>query len=181
MAQLAQELVELEQSWSKMLDSPSLAERPSVSSSVRGDRDETLPNGSSVASRNTKKPKTPKRNTGKSFPQFVRESNSLVKLGWSKKSNSLYEHRAPKQTVFDVSRVLQEKVGYDVTFSMQDILPISSFEGEEIPSYQAYLTIAWLKDMGALERSGRSDYRLVSAELTSEKLEELWEGTSSRS
>lgn len=178
LAQLAQNLVNLEQSWSETLDSSNLPTRSVTDLSVEASRDNAFPNGSAV-SRNTKQ-KSRKRKSEKDFPQFVREDNSLVKLGWSKKNNSLYEHRAPKQTVFSVSRMLQERVGNETTFSMQDILPISSFEEEEIPSYQAYLTVAWLKDMGVLERSGRSDHKLISAKLTSERLEELWERTSPR-
>ena len=41
-------------------------------------------------------------------------------------------------------------------------MPVPDSAGGEIPSYQVYLTLAWLRHVGAVEKKGRSGYVLRS-------------------
>src|SRR3990172_1495777 len=40
------------------------------------------------------------------YPQFKRDGEKLVKVGWSKKDRREYEHRAPRAAVFAIAKSL---------------------------------------------------------------------------
>ena len=42
------------------------------------------------------------------YPKFLREGDALLKLGWSRKSRSEYEHRAPREAVLAVAERIAE-------------------------------------------------------------------------
>ena len=60
------------------------------------------------------------------------------------------------------------------TFVMEDLLPVHDNAGEEIPSYQIYLALAWLRHTGAVEKKGRDGYVLRNSELSDGGFEEYW-------
>jgi hypothetical protein len=114
------------------------------------------------------------------FPRFERHGDRLIKLGWSKTDKSVYEHRAPldvAQTVFSKLIPSTGKGGY---LRMDKVLPIVMADKSEIPSYQAYLVLAWLRDRGAIQRQGNDGYKLVEKSMTKEKFNEYWQQTPER-
>jgi hypothetical protein len=93
-----------------------------------------------------------------SYPRFKREDETLVKVGWSKSDRSTYEHRSPR-AILDrlVTRILEVGASGE-RFTTEQILPLLDDENGELPSYQAYLCLAWLVFAGLLERHGRQGY-----------------------
>jgi hypothetical protein len=103
------------------------------------------------------------RSSDRDYPIFLRQNESLVKIGWSRKWNAQYEHRAAKR----VMELLVEsalKVGCGGNrFVMEQLLPLVDGD-QDVPSYQAYLTLAWLRIENLLDRHGRQGYSVPDAE-----------------
>lgn len=89
------------------------------------------------------------------FPRFEREGNRLVKIGWSKKDKATYEHKTPVSAVMAVGDAIAAKNG---KFEMDKVLPVKDAEGGDVPSYQAYIVLAWLRHEGIVERNGNDGY-----------------------
>lgn len=121
-----------------------------------------------------------RRTNGKSYPLFEREGLRLVKVGWSKRDSSTYEHKAPKDTVNAVRTALLDKANTDGDFQMEEVFPVASEDGSEIPSYQVYLVVAWFRKLGIVERRGKTGYRLARRRLNSTKLSTAWASLNER-
>ena len=130
----------------------------------------------SGTTRPKKKPRAPKKASAKKrgYPRFERDRDRLIKVGWSKKKKSEYEHRAP----FDVSIALVDairgKVGEGELFSATDILPLDSDDDVAIPDYQAYLALKWLHSEGIVRKHGRDRYALEPGSLGEGGLQAHW-------
>lgn len=121
-----------------------------------------------------------RRPTKGEYPRFERDGDRLIKIGWSKRDDRVYEHRASRETVFLVTNALSSKVKPKAVFTMDKVLPLNDNGGNEIPSYQAYLALAWLRSIGAVQRRGKDGYTLANGSLESSKLQRLWNATPSR-
>lgn len=108
-----------------------------------------------------------------SYPKFMRDGDRLIKVGWSKKDQAEYQHKAPKQAVDALMSALAD-VGPD-EFSMETLLPILNEQGEEVPSYQAYLGLAWLRSWGAVRRENRGGYSVQPERLLESELLAQWQ------
>lgn len=115
------------------------------------------------------------------YPRFDRDDDRLVKVGWSKKSKKEYEHRVPKDVVISFVRHLGQNVGAGKVFDVEGLLPVQDASGDEIPAYQVYVTLAWLRDSGALEKKGRDGYVLRDGAIFSGSIDALWESLPARS
>jgi hypothetical protein len=132
--------------------------------------DSRLPSSSPRAATSPRKRPERRRRKG-AYPRFMRDGDRLVKVGWSKKEQAEYHHRAPRQAV-DALMTALDRVGEE-GFSMDALLPIVNEQGEEVPSYQAYLALAWLRSWGGVRRESRGDYsvhpeRLLGSEVTAQ-------------
>lgn len=115
------------------------------------------------------------------YPRFDRDGNRLVKVGWSKKSKKEYEHRVPKDVVISFIRHLGQNVVVGKVFDVEGLLPVHDASGDEIPAYQVYVTLAWLRDSGALEKKGRDGYVLRDGAILNGGIDTLWESLLARS
>lgn len=116
------------------------------------------------------------------YPRFERDGDRLVKVGWSKKNKEAYEHRAPREAVVAVARHLSSQVRVGEVFAIEDLMPVPNVSsGDEVPGYQVYLTLAWLRSLNAIEKKGRDGYVLRSDLLTDGELDKLWEELAVRS
>ena len=98
------------------------------------------------------------------YPRFLRDGNQLVKIGWSKSEKTTYEHRAPRHFLDLVVAALRRCGEKGRRFTMEDALPVTDPEdGTEVPIYQAYLCLAWLRKEGLVEQHGRQGYSLPAA------------------
>jgi len=95
------------------------------------------------------------------YPQFNVKSESLYKIGWSKKKNDKYIHRVPIGVVNSIGDVLQHLSESSQPVSSDQILE-SRFlkEAGEPPSYQVYIVLAFLKDRGVISSFGREGFHL---------------------
>jgi hypothetical protein len=111
----------------------------------------------------------------KEYPRFVRSGERLVKIGWSKKRGAAYEHKVPREMITRVVRAITEISRPGKTFAVES-LPLSSAGGvnDEPPAYQAYVVIAWLRQLGALKKQGRDGY--VAGKGVAESAERGWLG-----
>ena len=117
---------------------------------------------------------------GRKYPIFEREGDRLVKIGWSKKKRAEYEHRASREAVLCFVQHLADHVGEAELFDMESLLPVPDSTGGDVPDYQAYLTLRWLQEVGAVEKRGRDGYLLLTPELGS-KLAQFWSAVPVRS
>ncbi len=114
--------------------------------------------------------------SAKEYPEFVRDGDRLVKIGWSKKKRQEYEHRAPKTAVCAFAQALSKRTKVDGPFDMDQLLPIADIEANRpIPDYQAYITLAWMCTTGAIVKKGRDRYVLMQDLATDDALDALWE------
>lgn len=115
------------------------------------------------------------------YPRFQRDGDRLVKIGWSKKEKRVYEHRAPKQVVFSVASQLATGVTPHQVFTMEQFLPFHDGDGQEIPAYQAYLVLAWLRSIELVERKGKDGYLISQGgALEHTNIHRAWEAIGSR-
>src|SRR5262249_22934714 len=113
------------------------------------------------------------------YPKFVREGDSLVKIGWSKRERKPYEHKAPRNVLRALVQALVRVGTGGERFTVDGILPLKH-GGAEIPDYQTYLTLAWLRSVGLITQHGRQGYSLPDAEGLDRKSEQQWGSLTSR-
>lgn len=96
------------------------------------------------------------------YPKFFKKGDELVKVGWSKRERREYHHRAPMPVVAAVGRALKKVGAKGRLFNGGDLLPLKNPEDSaEIPDYQAYVALAWMKNLGVVKQRGlRSGYTL---------------------
>jgi hypothetical protein len=100
---------------------------------------------------------------------------------WSKKSKKEYEHRVPKEIVLTFVRHLGQTIPAGTVFDVEGLLPVQDLSGDEIPAYQVYVTLAWLRDAGVVEKKGRDGYVLREGSVVNGGIEDLWQSLPARS
>ncbi len=110
----------------------------------------------------------------KTYPQFFRADEFLVKVGWSKRHRAEYEHRAPRPVLVALVSALEKRGKHTTRFSSDDIFPLRDSRDDDIPGYQGYVCLAWLAFIGAVERQGRQGYRIVAKRPLRDLVEEQW-------
>jgi hypothetical protein len=102
-----------------------------------------------------------RRPRAKDYPEFFRNGATLVKIGWSKSQKAEYEHKAPLAVLQELAKTLVSAGAKRGRFAMESLLPLkSSADGSEIPSYQTYLCLAWLRAQGLVLQHGRQGYSI---------------------
>lgn len=125
-------------------------------------------------------PPRPRPKRKKEYPQFVRESGELVKIGWSKKNREEYEHRAkPSVREAVVGRI--GELGPEGLFQVDDIDPVADSSGSEVPSYQIYVCLAWLRWTGLVIKHGRQGYSVAEPRRFPKAAAEAWDAVPRRS
>jgi hypothetical protein len=119
------------------------------------------------------------RGTRRGYPRFFVRGEDLVKVGWSKSNDGEYEHRSPRATVLSLAHSLEAVAGKE--FSVDEILPQTGRDGAEIPVYQVYLCLAWLRDIGVVKRHGRQGYSIASNLNIVKAVDKSWQQLPTRS
>ena len=110
-----------------------------------------------------------------SYPKFLRDGESIVKLGWSKTAGAEYEHKAPKAALMRLVAALAKLAVTKKRFAMDEVLPLKgSATGSDIPAYQAYVCLAWLRAVGIVTQHGRQGYSLAKKGAIEVRVEECW-------
>ena len=95
------------------------------------------------------------------YPKFRREGDHLIKVGWSKTDKAEYEHRAPKAVVDALVAALVAEASEGSLVTMDAVLPLLEKDGTELPAYQAYLCLAWMRAEGLVDARGRKGYSIA--------------------
>ena len=127
------------------------------------------------------KHREPPKREAAGYPQFVRDRDRLVKLGWSKKDRAVYEHRAPLLAVQAVFAGLLGATKKQGVFRPEDLIPTKLSDGTDVPSYQVYLVLAWLRSLDVVQRQGNDGYKVLRKQLPSVDMKKYWEMTQERS
>ena len=96
------------------------------------------------------------------YPQFFKEGEILVKVGWSKSQRSEYEHKSPRRVLVLLVDSLLKAGSKGKRLTMDKVFPLRDTEnaGAETPEYQGYVCLAWLRHEGFIEQHGRSGYSI---------------------
>ncbi len=117
------------------------------------------------------------RAKAKQYPKFFRQGDQLVKVGWSKKDRKEYIHKAPYTSVIATANSIQKAAVGKKVFSADKFFPVLSADGQnEVPGYQAYLSLAWFKTLGLVDQKGRQGYAFKTAEPLGTQVETSWKG-----
>jgi len=108
------------------------------------------------------------------YPRFERQGDRVAKIAWSKKDRREYEHRAPAELVFQIAEMFEKCTKRGKPFLMDALMPFRSQDGDEIPSYQVYLALAWFRSLSLIEARGKDGYA-VAIEKLRERVEREWE------
>lgn len=114
------------------------------------------------------------RKTGgrrKGYPRFVTQRDNLIKIGWSKTRNAVYQHKAPWQVVALVAESMIRANANGSLIRFDDLMPLVDVIGNEVPAYQAYLALAWFRSEGLIEQEGRQGYKVQQTVFTRETVE----------
>lgn len=86
----------------------------------------------------------------------------LVKVGWSKSQRSEYEHKSPRRVLALLVESLLRVGPKGKRLTMDKVLPLRDTEnaGAEMPDYQGYVCLAWLRHEGLIQQHGRSGYSI---------------------
>lgn len=109
------------------------------------------------------------------YPKFFRKADELVKIGWSKREREEYQHKAPYNVLNLLVRKLATVGAGGRMFAADDILPLTTDHGTEVPNYQGYLCLAWLRGEGLIESHGRQGYTISNSENLPKGVEERWQ------
>jgi hypothetical protein len=116
-----------------------------------------------------------KRAAKKTYPNFIVLDGELVKIGWSKSAKKEYQHKAPRNVLFIVAEAIKVQLLDDGSLrAPHEFLPLMTPNGETIPDYQSYLCLAWLREIGIVERRGRHGYCVPDPTSIEEKIEQSW-------
>jgi hypothetical protein len=128
-----------------------------------------------VSSRKVRKvAKRGKKRRKSNYPTFKRIGDSLVKIAWSKATKSEYQHQAPKDVAVSLLRKMQEFSHHEELLAMDAILPLSTADGEEVPAYQSYSCLAWLREIGLVQQHGRRGYTVLADAESTRLIEKSW-------
>ncbi len=98
------------------------------------------------------------RGKGRSCPKFARSGDTLVKIAWSKSKKGEYKHKSPHSVLSNLVGSLDQLLSENTIVAMDAVLPLKDADGIDIPDYQAYLCLAWLRSIGAVAQKGRDGY-----------------------
>lgn len=108
------------------------------------------------------------------YPRFIREGDTLIKIGWSKSEKAEYEHKSPKKVLDHIVPAISKVGAGGKRFAMDKVLPLKDPEGGEIPDYQAYLCLAWLRVAGAVVQHGRQGYSVSKGAPLAAAVDSAW-------
>ena len=116
-----------------------------------------------------------KKHAAENYPRFFRRGDELVRIAWSRRARSEYQHKTTQSVLKTVADTLSRLGNKGRIFSTDEVLPLRDAQGAEIPSYQAYVVIALLKLTGLIEPHGRQGYSISSTDDLSQAVAALWQ------
>ena len=114
--------------------------------------------------------------SSKAYPRFAKDGDKLVKIGWSKRTREEYEHKAPLVAVEAFAAHLRKHTEEGRIFKIDDIMPLADPDSEgELPSYQIYLALGWLRSIDAVSKHGRNGYSAKANAISKKSISQAWD------
>lgn len=110
----------------------------------------------------------------RSYPVFAKFGEMLVKIAWSKSSKSEYQHKSPRAAIRKLADSLARLAKNNAVVAMEKVLPLKADDGSEFPDYQVYVSLAWLREIGAVKQIGRQGYRIKKVDELGQKIDAAW-------
>lgn len=121
-------------------------------------------------------PPPPRAQQSSDYPKFFKEGAGLVKVGWSKKLREEYAHKAPQRAVFSTVSAIAKAAAGKGRIVMEQIVPIRDEAGNSnVPDYQAYVTLAWLRKLNLVVQHGRQGYTLSNPSDFQRAVSKFWD------
>jgi len=108
------------------------------------------------------------------YPRFFRRGAQLVRVAWSKRDKKEYQHKASHAVVQGVADAMAKVGGDGRVFSTEDFLPVDDADGNRVPSYQAYVCLALLKQTRLIDQHGRQGYSIPRLAEFKDAVESVW-------
>ena len=109
------------------------------------------------------------------YPKFLREGDSLIKVGWSRSGKAEYEHKAPKKVLALLTAAIGQAAANGKRFTISKVVPlVDPADHSDVPEYQVYAAVAWLRAVGVLKQHGRQGYTLSAKPPFEPLLENHW-------
>ena len=109
------------------------------------------------------------------YPRFLRRGDDLVKIGWSKRAKKEYQHKVPRRVLTLVVVAISKMGSNRQLFTTDDFMPVADpDESTQVPGYQTYLCLAWLRHEGLVEQHGRQGYSLPNVADLDHAVEAAW-------
>jgi hypothetical protein len=125
----------------------------------------------------TSKRKPPSKSSGRArraYPVFAKSGDVLTKIGWSKSSKMEYQHKSPRIVTKMLAASLATQAKSGTIVSMDKILPLKAEDGSEVPDYQAYVSLAWLRQIGVVKQNGRQGYTVSDPDDLPQNVDAAW-------
>jgi hypothetical protein len=110
------------------------------------------------------------------YPRFFRSlDNKLIVIGWSEKTNTEYEHKAPKIVLERLISVLLEQSNGEA-LSMEKMTVHSKMNDQEskFPEYYLRSFLRWLKSIGLIVKHGHQGYSVKNPDTFKENVNSQW-------
>jgi len=165
-------------SWAKVIHSlADDAKTEQAKGPLFEERPKARANTASATVQRSRRSRKATRNSGKAdgYPRFLREGDTLVKIGWSRRDSEEYQHKAPHTVLALLMQKLTVVGAGGRLFASEDLMPLHTEHGAEIPNYQVYLCLAWLRSEGLVLPQGRQGYTLKNGENSISSVEVRWQ------
>jgi hypothetical protein len=111
------------------------------------------------------------------YPKFFRSNdNKLIVLGWSPKTRTEYEHKAPKIVLDRLADILLDHASEDEPAPIDRIKKyLAVDEGEsEFPEYFLRAFLRWLRAIGLISKDGHRGYYIKKSEHFKDLVNASW-------
>lgn len=131
-------------------------------------------NGGVSAFAQFKARRSPSKKQTTDYPRFFRRGEELIRVAWSRRARSEYQHKTSEAVFKTVAETLAKIGKGRRVFSTDEFLPLRDAQGSEVPAYQAYVCIALLKMTGLIEQHGRQGYSISTPEEFADAVDAIW-------
>ena len=108
------------------------------------------------------------------YPRFYRKGDELVRIAWSRRARSEYQHKTSEAVLRSLTNTLARLGGKGRIFSTDELLPLRDGQGVEVPAYQLYVCIALFKMTELIEQHGRQGYSIPSPDDFRDAVDAIW-------
>jgi hypothetical protein len=107
-------------------------------------------------------------------PRFGRDADYLIKQAYSQKTHSEYEHRAPAEVLFGITECLAEWRSTRRLLTSEQLIESYVKQKGKPVTYQLYVALGWLIQLGLVHRHGRRGYSVPSPGTIVHEVKTAW-------